>query len=155
MSLFSINNLNCFKCYAPDSLGVSSYFTFTLYKCCLLTVILMMQHFSLFVSDKVGRKPVILFASLVFTAGSVVMGLANNQEILLVGRIIVGVGIGKFLFLFMKSCKQPTLTIFIPGFWRISPEFCIYHVWPTANFTFQVNSGDKNLKHRTPTWKSK
>lgn len=45
-------------------------------------------------TDKVGRKPVILFASVVFTAGSIVMGLANSKEILLVGRIIVGVGIG-------------------------------------------------------------
>ncbi len=31
---------------------------------------------------------------MVFTIGSVVMGVATNKEILLVGRIIVGVGIG-------------------------------------------------------------
>jgi SP family myo-inositol transporter-like MFS transporter 13 len=42
---------------------------------------------------------VILLASLVFTAGSVIMGLANEKEVLLVGRIIVGVGIGKFILL--------------------------------------------------------
>jgi MFS family permease len=51
------------------------------------------------VSDTVGRKPVILLGSLVFMAGSVIMGLANAKEVLLVGRIVVGVGIGKFLFL--------------------------------------------------------
>jgi SP family myo-inositol transporter-like MFS transporter 13 len=51
------------------------------------------------VSDAVGRKPVILLGSLVFTAGSVIMGLANAKEVLLVGRIVVGVGIGKFIFL--------------------------------------------------------
>lgn len=45
-------------------------------------------------TDKVGRKPVILLASLVFTVGSVIMGLANQKEMLLVGRIVVGVGIG-------------------------------------------------------------
>ncbi|XP_066996828.2 proton myo-inositol cotransporter [Anabrus simplex] len=45
-------------------------------------------------TDKFGRKPVILLASLVFTAGSIIMGVATNKEILLVGRIVVGVGIG-------------------------------------------------------------
>ncbi|GFG35714.1 hypothetical protein Cfor_00208, partial [Coptotermes formosanus] len=45
-------------------------------------------------TDRVGRKPVILLGSLVFTAGSVIMGLANGQEVLLVGRLVVGVGIG-------------------------------------------------------------
>jgi SP family myo-inositol transporter-like MFS transporter 13 len=43
---------------------------------------------------------VILLASIVFAAGSIIMGLANGKEVLLVGRIIVGVGIGKFVFLF-------------------------------------------------------
>ena len=51
------------------------------------------------VADRFGRKPVILLGSLVFTAGSVIMGLANVKEVLLVGRIVVGVGIGKFIFL--------------------------------------------------------
>eukprot|EP00092_Neocalanus_flemingeri_P039647 GFUD01043179.1.p1 GENE.GFUD01043179.1~~GFUD01043179.1.p1 ORF type:complete len:609 (+),score=148.19 GFUD01043179.1:53-1879(+) len=45
-------------------------------------------------TDKFGRRPAILFASLVFTAGAVVMGAAPTKEILLVGRIIVGMGIG-------------------------------------------------------------
>jgi SP family myo-inositol transporter-like MFS transporter 13 len=42
---------------------------------------------------------VILLASIVFTAGSIIMGLANGKEVLLVGRIIVGIGIGKFVSL--------------------------------------------------------
>ena len=45
-------------------------------------------------SQKVGRKISILVASVVFTIGSVVMGVANNKEILLVGRLIVGAAIG-------------------------------------------------------------
>lgn len=49
------------------------------------------------VSDRVGRKAVILGASLVFTAGSLVLGFAQGKETLLVGRIIVGVAIGMFL----------------------------------------------------------
>jgi SP family myo-inositol transporter-like MFS transporter 13 len=54
-----------------------------------------------------GRKPVILLASLVFTAGSVIMGLANQKEVLLVGRIVVGVGIGKFMFSVLSHRNTP------------------------------------------------
>lgn len=41
-----------------------------------------------------GRKPVIILASFVFTSGAVVMGVSPDKEVLLVGRIIVGIGIG-------------------------------------------------------------
>ena len=46
--------------------------------------------------DRVGRKPVILAASVVFAIGSIVMGAADGKEVLLAGRIVVGIGIGKF-----------------------------------------------------------
>ncbi|XP_076313507.1 proton myo-inositol cotransporter-like [Tachypleus tridentatus] len=45
-------------------------------------------------SDKLGRKPVILIASVVFTAGAIVMGFSVTREMLLVGRLTVGIGIG-------------------------------------------------------------
>ncbi|XP_078594821.1 proton myo-inositol cotransporter-like [Branchiostoma floridae x Branchiostoma japonicum] len=45
-------------------------------------------------NDAFGRKPVILLASFVFTAGAVVMGAAQSKVLLLVGRIVVGIGIG-------------------------------------------------------------
>lgn len=48
-----------------------------------------------FFNDRTGRKPVILLASLVFTAGALCMALASNRSLLLLGRIIVGAGIGK------------------------------------------------------------
>jgi len=41
-----------------------------------------------------GRKPTILIASVIFTVGAIVMGVAESREILLVGRLIVGAGIG-------------------------------------------------------------
>ncbi|XP_059351889.1 proton myo-inositol cotransporter-like isoform X3 [Daphnia carinata] len=53
--------------------------------------------FSLFggyLSDRLGRKPVILAASVVFTVGSIIMGAADGKEVLLAGRIVVGIGIG-------------------------------------------------------------
>lgn len=48
-------------------------------------------------ADKYGRKVTILMSTVVFTLGAVVMGVAPDKEILLVGRLVVGVGIGEFL----------------------------------------------------------
>ena len=45
-------------------------------------------------NDKFGRRLVLIVASLVFTAGAVVMACANNKETLLAGRAIVGIAIG-------------------------------------------------------------
>ena len=44
--------------------------------------------------ERLGRKPVILAASVIFTVGAIVMGVATSKEVLLVGRIVVGMGIG-------------------------------------------------------------
>ena len=45
-------------------------------------------------SDCLGRKPVLLMASVIFTVGAAVMGAAEAEWMLLLGRVIVGVGIG-------------------------------------------------------------
>ena len=47
-----------------------------------------------YVTDKWGRKPVIIFASLVFNGGAVLMGIAWSKYVLLAGRLIVGAAIG-------------------------------------------------------------
>ena len=47
-------------------------------------------------NDWIGRKPVITLASLVFMAGSLLLALAENRSMLLVGRFIVGAGIGQY-----------------------------------------------------------
>jgi len=46
------------------------------------------------VTERFGRKPAVLLASVVFTLGSIVMAATPNKEVLLVGRIVVGMGIG-------------------------------------------------------------
>jgi SP family myo-inositol transporter-like MFS transporter 13 len=51
-------------------------------------------------NDKIGRRPVLLICSAVFTSGAVVMGVSNSKEVLLLGRGIVGFGIGKDINLF-------------------------------------------------------
>ena len=41
-----------------------------------------------FLTNKFGRRPAILFASLVFTVGAITMGAAPTKEVLLVGRLV-------------------------------------------------------------------
>ena len=45
-------------------------------------------------SDLLGRKPVLFAASVIFTIGAAIMGAAKAPWMLLVGRIVVGFGIG-------------------------------------------------------------
>jgi len=47
-----------------------------------------------FVTDRFGRKPAIISSSLVFTAGAIIMGVSESKEVLLIGRIVLGMGIG-------------------------------------------------------------
>lgn len=49
-----------------------------------------------FLNQQLGRKPLLVVSAMVFTVGAVVMGVAPSREILLVGRLTVGFGIGKF-----------------------------------------------------------
>ena len=49
-----------------------------------------------FLNQRLGRKPLLVVSAMVFTVGAVVMGVAHSREILLIGRLTVGFGIGKF-----------------------------------------------------------
>ena len=49
-----------------------------------------------FLNEKFGRKPIIIVSSFVFTVGAILLGTAYNREMLLIGRGVVGVGIGEF-----------------------------------------------------------
>ena len=50
--------------------------------------------FSGSISDKLGRKPVIIVADILFTAGAVIMAFAPSIGVLMVGRLIIGFGVG-------------------------------------------------------------
>ena len=50
--------------------------------------------FSGTVSDYYGRRRVILFADIAFAVGSILMGYADSVEMLMLGRVIVGLGVG-------------------------------------------------------------
>ena len=45
-------------------------------------------------SDRFGRKPVILVVAVIFLVGGVVSAIATTLSVLLIGRTLVGVGIG-------------------------------------------------------------
>lgn len=45
-------------------------------------------------ADRIGRRPTLLSAGLVFLVGAIVSALAPNDGVLLVGRFVVGIGIG-------------------------------------------------------------
>lgn len=47
-----------------------------------------------FLNQWLGRKPMLVSCAAVFTTGAVVMGVAQSREVLLLGRLIVGFGIG-------------------------------------------------------------
>lgn len=47
-----------------------------------------------YASEFFGRKPVILFAAMTFSVGALVLGFATSFFVLVIGRLIVGVGIG-------------------------------------------------------------
>jgi SP family myo-inositol transporter-like MFS transporter 13 len=46
------------------------------------------------ISDKFGRKRTVILSSVIFTIGSLMMGLAPNVWLLLAGRFVVGAGVG-------------------------------------------------------------
>ena len=48
------------------------------------------------VTERWGRKPPVLVASVLFIIGSVLLGAAANVGTLMVGRILVGMGIGEY-----------------------------------------------------------
>lgn len=50
------------------------------------------------VNDVLGRKPSTLIASSVFALGAILLAAAQNTTMLMIGRFILGIGIGKQFF---------------------------------------------------------
>ena len=50
--------------------------------------------FSGAISDKIGRKPVIMIADALFTIGAIMMAFAPSIGFLMLGRVVIGLGIG-------------------------------------------------------------
>ena len=64
------------------------------------------------IADKIGRRKVIMISSFAFSAGAIVLAIANGKEMFLFGGITVGIGIGKYLlsfagfWIFCNFCYQ-------------------------------------------------
>lgn len=56
-----------------------------------------------------GRRICILIASSIFSIGGIILGFAPDKEVILVGRVIVGFGIGEFIFT-VVSDSDPAAT---------------------------------------------
>ena len=48
-----------------------------------------------FLAQGYGRKPMLIASALIFTTGGAILGIAHTKEVILVGRLAVGFGIGK------------------------------------------------------------
>lgn len=56
-----------------------------------------------FLNGLFGRRVCILLASFFFTVGGIVLSAAPGKEVLLAGRLIVGVGLGRFLLWLIRD----------------------------------------------------
>lgn len=77
-----------------------------------------------FLNGLFGRRVCILLASFFFTVGGLVLSTAPGKEVLLAGRLIVGVGLGRF-FLMPRSIKKKNHLE--KGRNRCFPTFCFTH----------------------------
>ena len=48
-------------------------------------------------NDVTGRRPMIILASILFMAGAIIMCFSPSKEVLVIGRLVVGLGVGKAL----------------------------------------------------------
>lgn len=59
-----------------------------------------------------GRRICILLASFIFSAGGIIMSVAQNKEVLLCGRLTVGLGIGKLYIVKLFEFSLCALSFF-------------------------------------------
>lgn len=76
------------KAFKLDSMWLELFVSVTIAAAALSALI------SGFLCDWMGRRPTLIMASLIFTAGAVVLGASYYVAMLVIGRIVVGVGIG-------------------------------------------------------------
>ncbi len=63
-----------------------------------------------------GRRICILLASFIFSAGGIIMSVAHNKEVLLCGRLTVGLGIGKLYMVKLFEFSLCGLSFFCMSF---------------------------------------
>lgn len=91
-----------------------------------------------FLNGLFGRRVCILLASFFFTVGGLVLSTAPGKEVLLAGRLIVGVGLGRFFPMPRSIKKQYRLE---KGRNQCFPTFCFTHglLRELGTFGFQTD----------------
>ena len=67
-------------------------------------------------SDRYGRRPVILFSSVTFIAGAVMLTIAKNYYMLLGGRFVLGLGVGlasMSMPVYVSEASEPSMRGFL------------------------------------------
>ncbi|KAG4973330.1 Putative polyol transporter 6 [Glycine soja] len=75
-------------------------------------------------SDYIGRRYTVILASLIFLLGSILMGYGPSYSILIIGRCIVGIGVGFALIIvpvYSTEISSPSKR----GFLTSLPDLCI------------------------------
>lgn len=81
-----------------------------------------------------GRRICILIASFIFSIGGVILGLAPNKEVLLAGRLTVGLGIGEFTQTFQSEHGRAQGKVRIRPHRRINIHILIFLLPLKSNF---------------------
>jgi SP family myo-inositol transporter-like MFS transporter 13 len=51
-------------------------------------------HRRVSIADRFGRKPTLIIADVIFVLGAILMAIAPEVVMLIIGRLVVGVGVG-------------------------------------------------------------
>jgi len=74
--------------------GVQEHVSASIYIGLFVIFMMMGAAISPFISDRFGRRTTLGFANVVLLVGSITMGLAHNYRVLLIGRVVAGLGAG-------------------------------------------------------------
>jgi len=67
-----------------------------------------------FSNNRLGRKPTMLVASVVFSVGALLLAGSQERNMIIIGRFIVGIGVGMYLYIsFLCRMFVRTMTIII------------------------------------------
>jgi len=67
-----------------------------------------------FSNNQLGRKPTMLVASVVFSVGAPLLAASQERNMLIIGRFIVGIGVGMYLYIsYLCRMFVRTMTIII------------------------------------------
>lgn len=95
------------------------------------------------VSDVFGRRPLLVFALVLFTVGAIVCGVAQNFTVLLAGRTVQGSGVGGIM-----TITEAIITDLVPLRERGNFFALISIVWAIGTIAGKLSSRSSGLLPR-------